>query len=193
MSPYPQRQANTNPLKMKTVKVLDKEFGLYIPQEKIEAEIQNVADQISRDMEGMNPLFLVVLNGAFMFASELFKRVTIPCEISFVKLSSYAGTETTNVIRELIGLDLPLDGRHVVIVEDIVDTGHTMRYTIKKLRDLRAADVRIATLFFKPNSFQYDYPIDYKGMDIGNDFIVGYGLDYDQQGRNLPDIYKIIE
>ena len=193
MSPYPQRQANTNPLKMKTVKVLDKEFGLYIPQEKIEAEIQNVADQISHDMEGMNPLFLVVLNGAFMFASELFKRVTIPCEISFVKLSSYAGTETTNVIRELIGLDHPLDGRHVVIVEDIVDTGHTMRYTIKKLRDLRAADVRIATLFFKPNSFQYDYPIDYKGMDIGNDFIVGYGLDYDQQGRNLPDIYKIIE
>ena len=193
MSPYPQRQANTNPLKMKTVKVLDKEFGLYIPQEKIEAEIKNVADQISSDMEGMNPLFLVVLNGAFMFASELFKRVTIPCEISFVKLSSYAGTETTNVIRELIGLDHPLDGRHVVIVEDIVDTGHTMRYTIKKLRDLRAADVRIATLFFKPNSFQYDYPIDYKGMDIGNDFIVGYGLDYDQQGRNLPDIYKIIE
>ncbi len=131
---------------MKTVKVLDKEFGLYIPQEKIEAEIQNVADQISRDMEGMNPLFLVVLNGAFMFASELFKRVTIPCEISFVKLSSYAGTETTNVIRELIGLDHPLDGRHVIIVEDIVDTGHTMRYTIKKLRDLKAADVRIATL-----------------------------------------------
>ena len=188
----PRRQIH-NQLKMKTVKVLDKEFGLYIPQEKIEAEIQNVADQISRDMEGMNPLFLVVLNGAFMFASELFKRVTIPCEISFVKLSSYAGTETTNVIRELIGLDHPLDGRHVVIVEDIVDTGHTMRYTIKKLRDLKAADVRIATLFFKPNSFQYDYPIDYKGMDIGNDFIVGYGLDYEQYGRNLPDIYKIIE
>ena len=178
---------------MKTVKVLDKEFGLYIPQEKIEASIQEVADQINRDMDGMNPMFLVVLNGAFMFASELFKRLTIPCEISFVKLSSYAGTETTSVVRELIGLDHSLDGRHVVIVEDIVDTGHTMRYTIKKLRDLKAADVRIATLFFKPNSFQYDYPIDYKGMDIGNDFIVGYGLDYDQQGRNLPNIYKIIE
>ena len=178
---------------MKTVKVLDKEFGLYIPQEKIEAEIQNVADQISRDMEGMNPLFLVVLNGAFMFASELFKRVTIPCEISFVKLSSYAGTETTNVIRELIGLDHPLDGRHVVIVEDIVDTGHTMKYTIQKLKDLNAADVRIAALFFKPEKFQYNYPINYIGMEIGNDFIVGYGLDYEQYGRNLPDIYKIIE
>lgn len=178
---------------MKTVKILDKEFGLYITQEKIEASIQAVANQISRDMEGMNPLFLVVLNGAFMFASELFKRVTIPCEISFVKLSSYSGTETTNVVRELIGLDHPLDGRHVIIVEDIVDTGHTIKYTIQKLKDLRASDVRIATLFFKPKSFQYDYPIDYKGMDIGNDFIVGYGLDYNQQGRNLPDIYKIIE
>ena len=186
-------QVIINPLEMKTVKVLDKEFGLFIPQEKIEAEIQKVADQINRDLEGMTPLFLVVLNGAFMFASELFKRITIPCEISFVKLSSYAGTETTNVIRELIGLDHPLDGRHVVIVEDIIDTGHTMRYTIQKLHDLKAVDVRIAALFFKPNSFQYTFPIDYKGMDIGNDFIVGYGLDYNQQGRNLPDIYKIIE
>ena len=109
-----------------------------------------------------------------------------------LKLSSYAGTETTNVVRELIGLDHSLDGRHVVVVEDIVDTGHTMRYTLQKLRDLKAADVRIATLFFKPANFQYDYPINYKGMDIGNEFIVGYGLDYDQQGRNLPDIYKVI-
>ena len=169
---------------MKTVKVLDKEFGLYIPQEKIEANIQAVADQINRDMNGMNPLFLVVLNGAFMFASELFKRLTIPCEITFVKLTSYSGTKSTNVIRELIGLDHSIEGRHVVIVEDIVDTGHTMKYTIKKLKDLKAADVRIASLFFKPENFQYDYPINYIGMEIGNDFIVGYGLDYDQQGRN---------
>ena len=177
---------------MKTVKVLDKEFSLYIPQEKIENAIQTVANQLNRDMADKNPLFLVVLNGAFMFASELFKRLTIPCEISFVKLSSYAGTETTNVVRELIGLDHPLDDRHVVVVEDIVDTGHTMKYTLEKLRHLRAADVRIATLFFKPNSFQYDYPINYKAMDIDNEFIVGYGLDYNQQGRNLPDIYKVI-
>ena len=178
---------------MKTVKVLDKEFSLYIPQEKIENAIQAVADQVNCDLADKNPLFLVVLNGAFMFASELFKRLTIPCEISFVKLSSYAGTETTNVVRELIGLDHSLEGRHVVVVEDIVDTGHTMRYTLQKLRDLKAVDVRIATLFFKPANFQYDYPINYKGMDIGNEFIVGYGLDYDQHGRNLSDIYKIIE
>lgn len=177
---------------MKTVKVLDKEFSLYIPQEKIENAIQTVADQLNKDMAGKNPLFLVILNGAFMFASELFKRLTIPCEISFVKLSSYAGTETTNVVRELIGLDHSLEGRDVVIVEDIVDTGHTMKYTIEKLHRLNASDVRIATLFFKPKSFQYDYPINYKAMDIANEFIVGYGLDYDQQGRNLPDIYKVM-
>ena len=177
---------------MKTVKVLDKEFSIYIPQEKIENAIQTVADQLNKDMVDKKPLFLVVLNGAFMFASELFKRLTIPCEITFVKLSSYSGTATTNVVRELIGLDHSLEGRNVVIVEDIVDTGHTMKYTIEKLRNLNAADVRIATLFFKPNSFQYDYPIDYKAMDIDNEFIVGYGLDYNQQGRNLPDIYKVI-
>lgn len=178
---------------MNKVKVLDKEFGLYLSQETIESRIQDIADQINRDMTNKTPLFLVVLNGAFMFASELFKRLTIPCEISFVKLTSYSGTETTHVVRELIGLDHSLKGRDVVIVEDIVDTGHTMKHTLQKIKDLEANDVRIATLFFKPDSFQYDYPIHYKGMDIGNEFIVGYGLDYDQQGRNLPDIYKIIE
>jgi len=178
---------------MKRIKVLDKEFGLYIPQEKIENAIQTVADRIDKDMAEKNPLFLVILNGAFMFASELFKRLDIECEISFVKLSSYSGTESTNVVRELIGLDHSLEGRNVVVVEDIVDTGHTMKYTIEKIKGLNAADVRISTLFFKPESFQYDYKIDYKAMDIANEFIVGYGLDYNQHGRNFPDIYKIIE
>ena len=161
---------------------------MYIPQRTIEENIQHVADRINVDMKDKNPLFLVVLNGTFMFAAELFKRLTIPCEISFVKLSSYSGTETTNVVRELIGLDHSVEGRHVVIVEDIVDTGHTMKYTIEKLRKLNATDVRIATLFFKPRSFQYDYPIDYKAMDIDNEFIVGYGLDYNEIYRNVPYI-----
>ena len=178
---------------MKTIKVLDKEFELYISQETIESHIQEVADQISQDMAGKNPLFLVILNGAFMFASELFKRLKFPCEVSFVKLTSYLGTQSTNVVRELIGLDHSLEGRHVVIVEDIVETGHTMRHTVQKIKALGAADVRIATLFFKPEAFQYDYPIHYQGMTIGNEFIVGYGLDYNQQGRNLPAIFKIIE
>lgn len=178
---------------MKTVKVLDKEFSIYIPQEEIEKKIQPIAEQISNDMRGKNPLFLVILNGAFMFASELFKKLTIPCEISFVKLSSYSGTASTNVVRELIGLDHSLEDRHVVIVEDIIETGQTINYTIHKLNDLGAADVRVATLFFKPQLFKCDFPIQYKVMDIDNEFIVGFGLDYNEQGRNLPDIYKIIE
>lgn len=178
---------------MKIVKVLDKEFSVYIPQEEIEKKIEPIAAQISSDMRGKNPLFLVILNGAFMFASELFKKLTIPCEISFVKLSSYCGTASTNVVRELIGLDHSIEGRHVVIVEDIIETGQTINYTIHKLNDLGAADVRVASLFFKPRLFKCDFPIQYKVMDIDNEFIVGFGLDYNEQGRNLPDIYKIIE
>lgn len=178
---------------MNTVQVKDKTFSLYIPQKKIEDSITKLANRINIDMKDQNPLFLVMLNGAFMFASELFKHLTIECEISFVKLSSYSGTKTTQVIRELIGLDHSLEGRNVVIVEDIVDTGHTMKYTIEQLKGLNAKSVHIATLFFKPRSFQYDFPIDYKAMDIDNEFIVGYGLDYNQYGRNLPSIYKIVE
>ena len=177
---------------MKTVHVIDKDFGLFIPQEKIENSIQNVAEQINRDLDGMNPLFLVILNGAFMFASELFKRLTIPCEISFVKLSSYAGTETTNVVRELIGLDHPLDGRHVVIVEDIVDTGLTMKRMVEALGTRKPATVAICPLLVKPDRLQVELDIKYGVMEIPNDFIVGYGLDYDGQGRNLPDIYTVV-
>lgn len=175
------------------IKVHDKEFDLYIPQDQIERSITKVAEEINRDMAGKNPLFLVVLNGAFMFAAQLFKSLEIDCEISFVKLSSYSGTESTNVVRELIGLDYSLEGRNVVIVEDIVDTGHTMKYTIEKLKKLNANSVKIATMLFKPKAFQYDYEIDYVGMEIPNDFIVGYGLDYNGHARNLPDIYKIVE
>ena len=177
---------------MSIIRIKDKTFKTSITEAEIKARIKVLAQQINKDMEGKTPLFLGVLNGAFIFAADLMREMTIPCEISFVKLSSYCGTETTNVVRELIGLDHSLEGRFVVVVEDIVDTGHTMKYTLEKLRDLRAVDVRIATLFFKPDSFQYDYPINYKAMDIDNEFIVGYGLDYDQQGRNLPDIYKVV-
>ncbi|MDR0969541.1 MAG: hypoxanthine phosphoribosyltransferase [Lentimicrobiaceae bacterium] len=178
---------------MSIIKVHDKEFSLYIPQDQIERAIKRVADEISHDLIGQNPLFLVVLNGAFMFAAELFKNLEIDCEVSFVKLSSYSGTQTTTVVRELIGLDRSLEGRNVILVEDIVDTGHTMRYTIDKLKKLNAKSVRIASMLFKPNAFQYDFEIDYVGIEIPNDFIIGYGLDYDGHARNLPDIYKIVE
>ncbi len=178
---------------MKTIKVHDKEFSEFISSEKIEKAVAEIAAKINIDLKGKNPLFLVVLNGAFIFASDLLKKVTIPCEISFVKLSSYIGTKTTSVVRELIGLDEVLTGRTVVIIEDIIDTGITMGVTTEKLKKLQADEVFIATLLFKPDAFKMNYDIDYIGIKIPNDFIVGYGLDYDGHGRNLPDIYKIIE
>lgn len=178
---------------MDNVKVRDKEFSLFLTAADIDEGVAQVADMINKDMEGKDPLFLCVLNGAFIFASDLLKKITIDCEISFVKLSSYEGTKTTNTIRELIGLDQSIEGRTIIIIEDIVDTGLTMEYTRKKLRELGADEVRIATLLFKPEAFKQDYALDYVGIVIPNKFIVGYGLDYDGYGRNLPDIYQIIE
>lgn len=177
---------------MSRIKVHDKEFEIYIPQDQIERAIKKVADNINRDLAGKNPLFLIVLNGAFMFAAELFKHVEIECEISFVKLSSYSGTSSTSVVRELIGLDHSITGRNIVLVEDIIDSGLTMLFTIEKLKKLEANDVKIATMLFKPKAFQYNFPIDYVGIEIPNDFIIGYGLDYNEHARNLPDIYKIV-
>jgi len=178
---------------MEKVKVRDKEFSLFLTAEDIDKAVEQVAEMINIDMKDRDPLFLCVLNGAFIFASDLLKKVKVDCEISFVKLSSYVGTKTTNTVRELIGLDQVLKDRTVVVIEDIIDTGITMDYTLNKLRSLGALDVRIASLLFKPEAFKKDYPIDYVGIVIPNEFIVGYGLDYDGHGRNLPDIYKIIE
>jgi hypoxanthine phosphoribosyltransferase len=178
---------------MKTIQVHEKNFVLYISSDKIQESVKKLAFNINQDMAGRTPLFLVVLNGAFMFAADLFKNINIPCEISFVKLSSYIGTRTTSAVRELIGLDEVLHDRTVVIVEDIIDTGITMGVTCEKLKKLEAKEVRIATLLFKPEAFTMNYEIDYIGMEIPNEFIVGYGLDYNGRGRNYPDIYKIID
>ncbi|MCK4638435.1 MAG: hypoxanthine phosphoribosyltransferase [Bacteroidales bacterium] len=177
---------------MKTIKVRDKEFSISITAEEIQKIVSKIAKKINNDLLGKVPLFIVVLNGAFIFAADLFKKINIDCEVTFVKLSSYVGTQTTSTVRELIGLDKAIKGRSVVIIEDIIDTGITMEYTIQKLKHFEAADVRIATLLFKPDAFQKDFKIDYLGMEIPNDFIVGYGLDYDGFARNYPDIYKIV-
>ena len=177
---------------MKTIKVRDKEFSISITAEEIQKTVSKIAEKINNDLQGKVPLFIVVLNGAFIFAADLFKKINIDCEVTFVKLSSYVGTETTSTVRELIGLDKAIKGRSVVIIEDIIDTGITMEYTIQKLKHFEAADVRIATLLFKPDAFQKHFKIDYIGMEIPNDFIVGYGLDYDGFARNYPDIYKIV-
>jgi len=177
---------------MKNIKVKDKEFSIFIKSGEIDVAINRIAKQINEDLKDKVPLFLVILNGAFMFAADLFKKINIDCEVSFVKLSSYIGTKTTSTIRELIGLDEVLKQRTVVIIEDIIDTGITMDNTIQKLKHLEAEDVRIATLLFKPSAFVKNFKIDYIGIEIPNDFIVGYGLDYDGFARNYPDIYKII-
>lgn len=178
---------------MQNVKIKDKEFALFIPESTILERITRVADEINKDLAEKKPLFVCVLNGAFMFAADLMKRIHIPCEISFVKLSSYEGTTSTGKLKELIGLNENIEGRSIVIVEDIVDTGYTMVSVVKQLKQLNPSDIRIATLLHKPDALKVDLTLDYVAMEIPSDFILGYGLDYDGYGRNLGDIYKIID
>lgn len=177
---------------MKTIKVKDKEFKLSIKAEEINVAVESIAMKLNHDLKGKNPIFLVVLNGAFIFAADLYRRIEIESEISFIKLASYSGTESTSEVTELIGLNEKLRGRTVVILEDIIDTGTTMQYLINKLRYLGVSEVLLAVLLFKPSAFREDFRIDYLGLEIPNDFIVGYGLDYDGFGRNYADIYKIV-
>ena len=177
---------------MKTIKIKDKEFSISIPEEKIQEAVKNIAERINWDLAGKDPLFLVVLNGAFMFAADLMKYVTIPSEITFIKLSSYQGTTTTGVVKEIFGLNESVEGRTIVVVEDIVDTGFTMERIIRSLKEKKAAEIKVATFFLKPDSLQRDIELNYVAMEIPNDFIVGYGLDYDGYGRNLKEIYTLI-
>ncbi|MBI9033763.1 MAG: hypoxanthine phosphoribosyltransferase [Bacteroidales bacterium] len=178
---------------MDKVIVHDKEFTLFIENEKLQQAVDQLANEMNVKLADKNPLFIVVLNGAFIFAADLIRKFRHDCETSFVKLSSYQGTKTTHTVRELIGLDEDVSGRTIVLIEDIIDTGITMDNTIRQMKNMGAAEVQVATLLFKPHAFQKEFEIAYKGMDIPNDFIVGYGLDYDGQGRHLPHIYKISE
>lgn len=178
---------------MKSITLKDKTFGLSIPEGRILSAIDAIAEKMNKDLDGKNPLFIIVLNGAFMFASDLLKRVEIPGQLSFVKLSSYCGTGSTGKVKEIIGLNEEISGRTVVIIEDIIDSGLTMHNMVETLKGKGVADLHIATLFFKPEALKYDLDIDYVAMEIPNDFIVGYGLDYDGYGRNLRDIYTLIQ
>ena len=177
---------------MSVVKIKDKTFKTSIPEKEIKARIQAVADRINHDLADKNPLFLAVLNGAFVFAADLMRMITIPCEISFVKLASYQGTTSTGKITEVMGINEDLTDRTIVIIEDIVDTGLTMKRMIESLGTRHPASVHICSLLVKPEKLQVDLNIEYAAMEIPNDIIVGYGLDYDQQGRNLPDIYTLV-
>ena len=178
---------------MQTIQVKDKSFSLFISEKEILKEVKRVATQINKDYAGKEPVFLAVLNGSFIFAADLMKEVHLPSEISFVKLASYQGVSTTGQIREVIGLNVDLTDRPVIIVEDIVDTGLTMAHMMEVLKQQNPASIDICTLLLKPGKLQVDLDIKYCCMEIPNDFIVGYGLDYDGYGRNTRDIYTLVK
>ena len=178
---------------MGTIQVKDREFEVFLKEEDIQKEIKRVAAEINRDYVGKEPLFLCILNGSFMFAADLLKDVNIPCNVSFVKVSSYQGTDTTGKVKELMGLQEDVEGRHIIIVEDIVDTGYTMCDVLDSLAQKKAASVQVCALLCKPDKLKVDINLKYLAMNIPNGFIVGYGLDYDGFGRNSRDIYKIVK
>jgi hypoxanthine phosphoribosyltransferase len=178
---------------MSRITIKDKTFETSIPEAQIKWRVKELAQQISKDMEGKNPLFLAVLNGAFIFAADLMREITIPCEISFVKLASYQGTTSTGKVHEVLGINEDLTGRHVIIVEDIIDTGLTMKRMIEQLGTRHPASVSICALLLKPDKLQVELDVKYCAIKIPNEFILGYGLDYDQAGRGLRDIYTVVE
>jgi len=177
---------------MKRIKLLDKEFEISIPASDIKEAIWKIADKINADLKDKNPVMVCILNGSFMFSADLLKLIKFPCQISFVKLASYEGTGSSGKVKELIGFNEELSGRTVLLLEDIVDSGLTLKNCIKQVQKAGAKEVIVATLLFKPNALKEDINLDYIGIEIPNDFIVGYGLDYNGYGRNLPDIYKIV-
>ena len=176
---------------MNTIQVLDKEFGPSITAAEILTQVRRVASEINRDYQGESPLFLVVLNGAFIFAADLMREISLPSEVSFVKLASYEGTSTTGTVREVIGLNTDITGRPVIIVEDIVESGITMAHMIDTLKKQNPKSIDICTLLLKPQKMEVKLDIRYVVMEIPNDFILGYGLDYNGLGRGLKDIYTL--
>ena len=173
------------------INILDKKFVPLITTEAIEIRISALAKEISTDYEGRCPLFIVVLNGAFLFASELVKRIPLSCEITFIRLASYSQTQSSGSVREIIGLNDSIEGRDIIIIEDIVDTGLTMAQLLRQINELSPASVAIATLLHKPEALKTPVDIRYTGFNIDNKFVVGYGLDYDGMGRNLDAIYVL--
>ena len=176
---------------MDTIRIYDKIFSTSITAEEILSQVRRVASEINRDYEGETPLFLVVLNGAFIFAADLMREISIPSEVSFVKLASYEGTSSTGTVREVIGLNTDITGRPVIIVEDIVESGITMAHMIDTLKKQNPKSIDICTLLLKPKKLEVKLDIRYVAMEIPNDFILGYGLDYNGLGRGLKDIYTL--
>ena len=177
---------------MDSIRVHDKEFRLFISAEQIDGAVRKLADQINTEYQDRNPLFIAILSGSFMFASDLFKKISIPAEISFIKLASYKGTRSTGSVITSIGLDQDLHSRDVIILEDIIDTGKTLSVFLPQLEHQQPRSLKICALLHKPESLQHPVRIDYLGFSIPDRFVVGYGLDYNGYGRNLPEIYQLV-
>lgn len=177
---------------MNTIRVHDKEFKPYISAQEIDTAVKRMAAELDVDYRGRNPLFIAILSGSFMFASDLFKHLNIPAEICFIKLASYKGTRSTGNVITSIGLDIDLHERDVVILEDIIDTGKTMHAFLPQLEHQQPRSMKICVLLHKPESMVHHVKIDYLGFTIPEKFVVGYGLDYDGYGRNLPEIYQLV-
>ncbi|GGC10480.1 hypoxanthine phosphoribosyltransferase [Dyadobacter sediminis] len=173
------------------INILDKTFVPFISRSSIESRIAELADQIGKDYAGRNPVFIVVLNGAFLFAGELVKNISLTCEITFIRFSSYSQTESTGNVRQIIGMEESIENRDIIIVEDIVDTGLTMAHLLKQIKDRSPKSVEIATLLHKPEALKTPIDMRYVGFEIDNKFVVGYGLDYDGFGRNLDSLYVL--
>tara|TARA_B100001173_G_scaffold186767_1_gene161185 strand:- start:988 stop:1524 length:537 start_codon:yes stop_codon:yes gene_type:complete len=176
---------------MKKVRLKDKSFQLFIDSKELNDSIESLSNKINQDYSDREPIFLCVLNGAFVFAAELIKRFNHECQVSFVKLSSYQGVQSSGTINSLIGLNEDIKGKDVIIVEDIVDTGQTIANIVENILNKNPRSIEVATLLYKPKSYQKQIPIKYRAIEIGNDFIVGFGLDYNGLGRNLEEIYII--
>lgn len=176
---------------MSTIQVLDKTFEPYLKEADIQEKITVLAAQFNKEYAGRRPLFLSVLNGSFLFTADLFKQITIEAEVSFIKLASYKGTSSTGNVITAIGLDINVKDRHIIILEDIIDTGKTLHHYLPQLTSMQPASVKIAVLLNKKEALQYPVQIDYTCFDIPNKFVVGYGLDYDGLGRNSKDIYQL--
>jgi hypoxanthine phosphoribosyltransferase len=178
---------------MKETFILDRKFRELIQGDIIRQRIEKMADDINRDFEGRQVVFIGILNGVFVFAADLFRKIKLNARISFVKLESYRGTSSTGSVKELIGISEDLSNMQIIVLDDIIDTGFTLQYIIDELKKRKAGDIRIAALFFKPAAYKVKIPIDYIGFEIPNDFVVGYGMDYEGYGRNLYSVYSLIK
>jgi hypoxanthine phosphoribosyltransferase len=177
---------------MSTIKVHDKVFTIYLSEAAIQERVKTIAETINKDYQGKKPLFIAILNGSFMFAADLFKHLTIPTEVTFIKLASYKGMKSTGNVVTSIGLDAELYGKDLIIIEDIVDTGKTLYNFLPKLKDHHPTSLKIAALLHKPDATKFPLTLDYVGFSIPDKFVIGYGLDYDGMGRNLKEIYQVV-